>query len=345
MRNPLLVVLVTVFVLGASLAADSVAQAPKPSPQTPPPPVQVEHPPGPSIPEPKPSGWLSALRGLVLSPSAGMEDYQQGRFSAAFAEFLRGYSGKEQAAGSGFNLALTAHRLGLWDKAEGLWRKFITSSPESPQALVHYNLGNALVASGKLDGALAAFQRALEIDPELGQAARNLRYTQKLKEHLDRKAQQSKQQQKSQNNQQQQRQQQPQDQQHKQGQKPNDSQQQQPQQQKGQDPQHNKQKPDKDGKNEAQDPKGKKDQDSAKGQDKNSSSKDDKDKSNTNGDDKEGPSTDKGRSQRQKAWQQQKSLNQRNSERLLESIEEDRKNYLKRKLRPSSRDQSGGKTW
>lgn len=336
MHNFLLYVCVAVCVLGSSLAVDSVAQSPQPSPQTAPPPAQVEHPPGPRVPEPKPSGWQDALRWLFMAPSGGIRYYREGRFSAAFSAFLRGYSRKEHADESGFNLALAAHRLGLWDKAEGLWRKFITSSSTANQALVHYNLGNALVASGKLDGALAAFKRALELDPKLGQAARNLRYTQKLKEHLDRKARQSKQQQKSQQKQGQKQDQQ----QQKQGQKRIDKQQKQPQ------PQGKNQKPDKDGKNEAQDPKEKADQDSAKGQDKNSDPKDDKDKSNTDkGDDKDGLSKDKSRSQRKKTWQQQKSLNQRNSERLLESIEEDRKNYLKRKLRPSSRNQSGGKTW
>lgn len=340
MRNFLLYVCVAVCVLGSSLAVDSVAQSPQPSPQTAPPPAQVEHPPGPRVPEPKPSGWQDALRWLFMAPSGGIRYYREGRFSAAFSAFLRGYSRKEHADESGFNLALAAHRLGLWDKAEGLWRKFITSSSTANQALVHYNLGNALVASGKLAGALAAFKRALELDPKLGQAARNLRYTQKLKEHLDRKARQSKQQQKSQQKQGQKQDQQ----QQKQGQKRIDKQQKQPQQQPQ--PQGKNQKPDKDGKNEAQDPKEKADQDSAKGQDKNSDPKDDKDKSNTDkGDDKDGLSKDKSRSQRKKTWQQQKSLNQRNSERLLESIEEDRKNYLKRKLRPSSRNQSGGKTW
>lgn len=338
MRNPLLILLFALFV-GACLPVDSVAQAPQSRPQTTPPPLQVEHPPGPGVPEPKPSGWQAALRWLLLAPSAGIEAYREGRFSAAFAAFLRGYSHKEPAQDSGFNLALTAHRLGQFDKAEGLWRKFITSAPKDHQARVHYNLGNALVASGKLDGALAAFQRALELDPKLGQAARNLRYTQKLKAHLDRKAQQSKQRQNGQKNQQQQGKKQDQK-----GQKQNDQQQGQ-QQQRSQGDKN--QRPDKDGKNEAQDPRDKdRAENSSKEQDKNSDSKDDKNKSrNDKGDNKDGPSTDKGRSQRKKAWQQQKSLNQRNSERLLESIEEDRKNYLKRRLRPSSRDQSGGKTW
>ena len=96
----------------------------------------------------------------------------------------------------------------------------------------HYNRGNALAKSGDLDGAIEAYDRALQLEPEMEDAQANRDLIEKLKQ------QQDQQQSSDQNNQQNQDQQQSKsDQSQDQSQEPQQSENQQPQQSENQEPQ------------------------------------------------------------------------------------------------------------
>ena len=91
--------------------------------------------------------------------------------------------------------AASAYALGDYQQAA------TTLATHSHSSADNYNLGNALALAGKTDDAIAAYKRALELDPSFKQAQDNLDYLEKQKQ------QQQKQQKKNQHNQQDQKQQ------------------------------------------------------------------------------------------------------------------------------------------
>jgi Ca-activated chloride channel family protein len=118
-----------------------------------------------------------------------------------------------------------AYRAGDFESAIG---EFI----QQDSADGHYNRGNALAKSGDLDGAIEAYDRALQLEPEMEDAQANRDLIEKLKQ------QQDQQQSSDQNNQQNQDQQQSKsDQSQDQSQEPQQSENQQPQQSENQEPQ------------------------------------------------------------------------------------------------------------
>ena len=122
-----------------------------------------------------------------------------------------------------------AYRAGDFESAIG---EFI----QQDSADGHYNRGNALAKSGDLDGAIEAYDRALQLEPEMEDAQANRDLIEKLKQQQDQ--QQDQQQSSDQNNQQNQDQQQSKsDQSQDQSQEPQQSENQQPQQSEDQEPQ------------------------------------------------------------------------------------------------------------
>ena len=122
-----------------------------------------------------------------------------------------------------------AYRAGDFESAIG---EFI----QQDSADGHYNRGNALAKSGDLDGAIEAYDRALQLEPEMEDAQANRDLIEKLKQQQDQ--QQDQQQSSDQNNQQNQDQQQSKsDQSQDQSQEPQQSENQQPQQSENQEPQ------------------------------------------------------------------------------------------------------------
>ena len=118
-----------------------------------------------------------------------------------------------------------AYRAGDFESAIG---EFI----QQDSADGHYNRGNALAKSGDLDGAIEAYDRALQLEPEMEDAQANRDLIEKLKQ------QQDQQQSSDQNNQQNQDQQQSKsDQSQDQSQEPQQSEDQEPQQSEDQEPQ------------------------------------------------------------------------------------------------------------
>ncbi|MGB1245883.1 MAG: tetratricopeptide repeat protein, partial [Porticoccaceae bacterium] len=122
-----------------------------------------------------------------------------------------------------------AYRAGDFESAIG---EFI----QQDSADGHYNRGNALAKSGDLDGAIEAYDRALQLEPEMEDAQANRDLIEKLKQQQDQ--QQDQQQSSDQNNQQNQDQQQSKsDQSQDQSQEPQQSEDQEPQQSEDKEPQ------------------------------------------------------------------------------------------------------------
>jgi len=66
----------------------------------------------------------------------------------------------------------TYERNAIWSNAVSLWSDVVKKSPH--KARPHNNLGNALKRQGKLDDAIAHFNRALQINPAYAKAHNNL---------------------------------------------------------------------------------------------------------------------------------------------------------------------------
>jgi Flp pilus assembly protein TadD len=69
-------------------------------------------------------------------------------------------------------LGIALAGLGRLDEAIAAFRRAIQITPQSPEA--HNNLGNALRERGRFDEAVAACRRALELKPEFPEALVNL---------------------------------------------------------------------------------------------------------------------------------------------------------------------------
>ncbi|MDP4536405.1 VWA domain-containing protein [Alkalimonas collagenimarina] len=97
-----------------------------------------------------------------------IEAYQQGDYQRAQQKFTD-LQWQAQAA----------YRAGDYQTAEQAWR---TLSEQTPSAEIDYNLGNALAQQGRYDEALAAYQQALQQQPDFKQAQHNAELMQHLLE-------------------------------------------------------------------------------------------------------------------------------------------------------------------
>jgi tetratricopeptide (TPR) repeat protein len=73
-------------------------------------------------------------------------------------------------------LAEVAHlQTSCWRDSESLWRHALACDPDN--VLAHYNLGKALIDSGRYPQGMSEFQRALDIQPDYPDARNNLGYS------------------------------------------------------------------------------------------------------------------------------------------------------------------------
>ncbi len=66
----------------------------------------------------------------------------------------------------------TLRRLPIWQSNATLYAAMVREAPDSPNA--HYNLGTELDKQGDISGAMAAYEKALEVAPDFAQAYNNL---------------------------------------------------------------------------------------------------------------------------------------------------------------------------
>ena len=68
--------------------------------------------------------------------------------------------------------AVRLHRAGQLVAAEACYRQTLAAHPNLAEG--HCNLGNALVAQGKLDEAVTAYRQAIRVKPDFAEAHSNL---------------------------------------------------------------------------------------------------------------------------------------------------------------------------
>lgn len=131
-------------------------------------------------------GMLVPVIGLVqISTYSHADRYtylpQIGLFIAVtwLAADRAGERRKRRAALVGMGLAILCilivvarRQVATWHDSETLWTHTIESMPDN--ALAHYDLGTAMLASGRTDDAIAQFRQTLAIDPAYANAHNNL---------------------------------------------------------------------------------------------------------------------------------------------------------------------------
>ena len=79
-----------------------------------------------------------------------------------------------------FRQGNAAKAAGDYIGAEAIWRQVLLREPDNADA--HYNLGLALASQGDYKAAIASYQRALELDPNLVTTQNNLAEAQRMLE-------------------------------------------------------------------------------------------------------------------------------------------------------------------
>jgi Ca-activated chloride channel family protein len=87
-------------------------------------------------------------------------------------------------------LARDPQRVGAAAYRAGDWGAAVEAFAKGDDALAHYNRGNALAQAERFDEAIAAYDRALEKDPELTDARENRSLVEQLKQQQDAQKQQ-----------------------------------------------------------------------------------------------------------------------------------------------------------
>ena len=131
------------------------------------------------------------LPGLLLSETAnaGLWDDLWQRRDQQAQEALQAKDA-EAAAGLAENPEITGeawYRAGEYQRAEQAWA-------QRPTADTHYNRGNAFARAGDFDNAIAAYDAALELNPEMEDALFNRALVEELKEQQEQQEQQQQQQ-------------------------------------------------------------------------------------------------------------------------------------------------------
>jgi len=125
---------------------------------------------------------LLLVNGLMLPTSAHAgwwEDLWQRNDQQAWNALRRGDSQKAAALARDAGLAAEAsYRTGEYADAAGAWSGLDTAE-------AHYNRGNALAHAGDLDGAIAAYDEALEVDPDMTDAIHNRDIVEKMKQEQE----------------------------------------------------------------------------------------------------------------------------------------------------------------
>lgn len=128
-------------------------------------------------------GLLPALVPLEAR-AAWWEDLWQRKDQQAWSALQQGLPERAAALARDPTLAAEGwYRAGEYDRAGQAWRGLDAAD-------AHYNRGNALALQGDLDGAIAAYDQALEIDPDMNDAIYNKNVIERLKQEQQQQQQQ-----------------------------------------------------------------------------------------------------------------------------------------------------------
>ena len=159
----------------------------------------------------------------VALANAAYDAWDAGNYDEALQGFLEMEIERPNNRDLGMNVGSAYYMLGDFDKAATQFELLTQKGTPLERSQAHYNLGNTKYRQGKLDEALEAFQKTVELNPEDKDAQFNLEY---VRDEIRRRHEEA---QKNQQNQEQQQQQQQQQQEQDQNGQENEQDQQDPQ--------------------------------------------------------------------------------------------------------------------
>ena len=128
-------------------------------------------------------GGSGASKALASDPKSAHEAFSAGKYGTAAKEFLDAEIDSPEEPGHAYNRAVSQYKDGKFaEAAEGFTKAAAKSTDQRLVERAMFNLGNARVGEGKLDDAIAAYEAALQIDPQDQAARENLEYVKKLKD-------------------------------------------------------------------------------------------------------------------------------------------------------------------
>jgi Ca-activated chloride channel family protein len=144
-------------------------------------------------------GNLSILLGTLIlagSGSARADDaknavkaYKEKDYDKAAQGFLNAEIADPKQPAHSYNRGLSQFQAGNFDGAIEGFAKSAAASDKKVSANAYYNLGNTLVAKGKLEEAVSAYQKALQANPQDAEAKDNMEWVAK---QIEKQKQQSK---------------------------------------------------------------------------------------------------------------------------------------------------------
>jgi Ca-activated chloride channel family protein len=142
-------------------------------------------------------GWLLALCPLLFgfdllqSPNhaveAGNARMKAGKAEEALAEYDKAVKELPAEPGAHFNRGAALYSLSRFDEAANEFLRATEAKTTALKAAAFYNLGNSYEQAGKHDDAMAAYRRALTLDPNDIRAKWNLELAQKKKKEEEQK--------------------------------------------------------------------------------------------------------------------------------------------------------------
>lgn len=142
-------------------------------------------------------GWLLALCPLLFgfdllqSPNhaveAGNARMKAGKAEEALAEYDKAVKALPAEPGAHFNRGAALYSLSRFDEAANEFLRATEARTTALKAAAFYNLGNSYEQAGKHDDAMAAYRRALTLDPNDIRAKWNLELAQKRKKEEEQK--------------------------------------------------------------------------------------------------------------------------------------------------------------
>lgn len=124
----------------------------------------------------------------------GNLEFNEGQYEDALSYFEDAVSYSPLNFKANYNLANAQYRLGDYPKSIETYEKIVNLGPTSfDKSKVYHNMGNAHMMSQNLEGAIAAYENGLRLNPSDEETRYNLAYALNLKQEQDKQEQNSEQ--------------------------------------------------------------------------------------------------------------------------------------------------------